>query len=261
MSPQGWQLRRLPVCASTELELARWLASRDLAGLPLAEGSRGLAVIARRQRHGQGQQGRIWHSAPGGLWLSAALPWPWAAAGNASALGLAVAVTLAESLAGLGVAVRLKWPNDLLVGGRKLAGILPRLRWRGAQVRWAQVGLGLNGINRVPVGAISLAEALGCKPFHPWATPARLLDPVLEAVARAPALCLAPELLLARADALLYRPAAGIEHAGCHWQVIGLAPSGGLILESAGGRTTLQGRFPGQLPDGAEPLAGPTVGF
>jgi BirA family biotin operon repressor/biotin-[acetyl-CoA-carboxylase] ligase len=58
-------LRVLPVCASTELELERWLTAGAVPPL---------ALLARQQRHGHGQRGRVWHSPPGGVWLSAALP-------------------------------------------------------------------------------------------------------------------------------------------------------------------------------------------
>ena len=150
----SWQLRRLPVCASTEIELDRWLEQRQASALP----QEWLAVAARRQRFGHGQQGRPWLSPEGGLWLSAAIPWAGALPGTAS-LGLAVAVGLAQQLEALGLAVRLKWPNDLLVGDRKIAGLLPRLRLRGQRIRAAQVGVGLNGCNRVPPRALSVAEA------------------------------------------------------------------------------------------------------
>ena len=108
----SWQLRRLPVCASTEIELDRWLERRQAAGMSLQR----LAVTARRQRFGHGQQGRPWLSPAGGIWLSAAIPWAGALPGTSS-LGLAVAVGLAQQLEALGLAVQLKWPNDLLVCG------------------------------------------------------------------------------------------------------------------------------------------------
>ena len=57
----------------------------------------------------------------------------------------------------LGLTVRLKWPNDLLPDGRKAAGLLPRLRLRRARVRWAPVGVGLNGRHRLPPGASALS--------------------------------------------------------------------------------------------------------
>lgn len=211
-----------------------------LAGGPAG----GLAVVAAHQRFGQGQRGRPWNSPVGGLWLSAAMPWPTALADSAS-LSLAVAVGLALQLEALGALVQLKWPNDVLVGGRKLAGILPRLRLRGAQVRWAQVGLGLNGINHPPSGAVSLAQALSqglarapsClphRPFHPKAKPQRLLKPVLAALDWAQAMANEPELVRQQAEARLHRPAEGLLHGGQIWQVAGLEPDGGLRLQRPG---------------------------
>ena len=199
-------------------------------------------MVAAHQRFGQGQRGRLWDSPVGGLWLSAAMPWPTALADSAS-LSLAVAVGLALQLEALGVVVQLKWPNDVLVGGRKLAGILPRLRLRGAQVRWAQVGLGLNGINRPPSGAISLAQALGQGPFHPKAKPQRLLKPVLAALGWAQAMALEPELVRLEAEARLHRPAEGLLHGDQIWQVAGLEPDGGLRLQRPGATFVLQRSF------------------
>lgn len=243
----SWQVRRFAVCASTERDLERWLRSREREQRPLpgalAGGlGGGLAVVAAHQRFGQGQRGRLWDSPVGGLWLSAAMPWPTALADSAS-LSLAVAVGLALQLEALGVVVQLKWPNDVLVGGRKLAGILPRLRLRGAQVRWAQVGLGLNGINRPPSGAISLAQALCQGPFHPKAKPQRLLKPVLAALDWAQAMAHQGELVRLEAEARLLRPAEGLLHADQIWQVAGLEPDGGLRLQRPGATVILQRSF------------------
>ena len=244
-------MRRFAVCASTERELERWLLSREkerrplpgaLAGGLAAGPAGGLAVVAAHQRFGHGQRGRPWDSPVGGLWLSAAMPWPTALPDSAS-LPLAVAVGLALQLEALGALVQLKWPNDVLVGGRKLAGILPRLRLRGAQVRWAQVGLGLNGINHPPSGAISLAQALSQGPFHPKAKPQRLLKPVLAALDWAQAMAHEPELVRQQAEARLYRPAEGLLHEGQIWQVAGLEPDGGLRLQRPGATVILQRSF------------------
>ena len=244
-------MRRFAVCASTERELERWLRSREnerrplpgaLAGGLAGGPAGGLAVVAAHQRFGQGQRGRPWDSPVGGLWLSAAMPWPTALPDSAS-LPLAVAVGLALQLEALGALVQLKWPNDVLVGGRKLAGILPRLRLRGAQVRWAQVGLGLNGINHPPSGAISLAQALSQGPFHPKAKPQRLLKPVLAALDWAQAMAPEPELVRLQAEARLYRPAEGLLHGGQIWQVAGLEADGGLRLQRPGASVILQRSF------------------
>ncbi|NDF61904.1 MAG: biotin--[acetyl-CoA-carboxylase] ligase [Synechococcaceae bacterium WBB_3_034] len=226
--PLPWRLRCLPVCASTELELEPWLAASPPP----------LAVLADQQRFGHGQRGRPWQSPRGGVWLSAALPWPEQAT---AALSLAAALGLALQLEALGLQPRIKWPNDLLIGGRKLAGLLPRLRWRGGRVRHAQVGVGLNGWNRVPPGAIALAEALG-RQRHPQARPDRLAARVLRGLEWAVAAAEQPELVRRQAERRLWRPDA-VEHQGRRWSVQGLAADGGLQLACAGELVTLQRHF------------------
>ena len=234
-----WQLRWLPVCASTERVLDRWLLSHPPAGgegTPLRQPR---LVIAGHQRFGHGQQGRVWQSPPGGLWLSAALPWP----ADGASPALAVAVALAEQLVGLGVPVALKWPNDLLLltpaGPRKLAGLLPGLRLRGRQVRWARIGVGLNGRNAVPAGAANLRH-------HPRARAAcgdRLAALVLVALERAMALAAQPEWVVARAEALLPSPAAPLALEGAWWWPEGLSADGGLRLVDGEGRRRILRRF------------------
>lgn len=225
-----WRLRRLPVCASTERELERWLLAGGATAV--CAGQR-LAVVARHQRHGHGQRGRVWLAPPGGVWLSAAMPWP---ARDGAALGLAVAVGVALQLERLGLEPRIKWPNDLLLEGRKLAGLLPRLRLRGDQVRWAQVGLGVNGLNRAPVGGINLATALSGQRgsrrhcWHPQAQPRRLLRRLLAALDWAVAGADDPERVVKLAQARLWVPAGPFELEDQSWQVDGLDLDGALRL-------------------------------
>jgi BirA family biotin operon repressor/biotin-[acetyl-CoA-carboxylase] ligase len=229
--PLPWTLNVLPVCASTELELESRLR---LGAKPP------VAVLAVQQRYGHGQQGRLWQSPLGGVWLSAALPWP-AEPDGAAALALAASVGIALQLEDLGLQPQIKWPNDLLLDGRKLAGILPRLRWRGAQVRYAQLGVGLNGVNRAPVGAISLEEALG-RSLHPQAQPERLAARVLRALEWTAAAAAHPELVRRQAEQRLWRPEAFIHNGEC-WSVSGLAADGGLRLCRGKAVTVLQRRF------------------
>jgi len=243
-----WQVRRLAVCASTERQLERWLL-RD----PPPEEDRGWRrmVVARRQRFGRGQQGRVWQSPAGGLWLSAAFPWP-ADASRAAAPALAMALGVAQELEALTLAaaplpLAIKWPNDLYVGGRKLAGLLPRLRLRGGRVRWAQLGLGLNGINRAPVGAIALGQALQqpvgqrrlnsrLARFDPRATPRALEALAQRAIERTLALAPHPERVRLEVEQRLWRPPEGIERDGVCWQIAGLERDGGLrVVDPTGG--------------------------
>jgi BirA family biotin operon repressor/biotin-[acetyl-CoA-carboxylase] ligase len=229
-SPLPWRLRGLAVCASTEAELDRWLeADPRLAGDAVLQRPR--AVIARHQRFGRGQRGRVWSSPAGGVWLSAALPWPVDAAA-AAAPGLAVAVGLSLRLEALDLPVRLKWPNDLLLLGsqggaaRKLAGLLPRLRLRGGRCRWARIGLGLNARNRVPTGAVALAGTIG--PGR--ADPAHWSSQVLVALEWAMAWADRPEVVRHLAEQRLLLPAAPIRLDGDDWHPAGLVADGGLRL-------------------------------
>ena len=126
----------LAVCASTSSELMQ----RAEAGAPS-----GSVVVAERQTAGRGRRGRVWLAPEGG---SLAFSLLWRLAPDAKpplGLSLAVGVAVARALESLGVAgVRLKWPNDVQIVGRKLAGILVELapvRGRGLAV---VIGIGLN---------------------------------------------------------------------------------------------------------------------
>ncbi|WP_096328731.1 biotin--[acetyl-CoA-carboxylase] ligase [Nannocystis exedens] len=102
----------------------------------------GALVTADAQTAGRGRLGRAWASESGeDLYVSAILR---PAAGKAiGALGLAVGVGLREGLARWLPTTQLKWPNDVLVGGRKLAGILCEARWIGSSPE-VIVGFGVN---------------------------------------------------------------------------------------------------------------------
>ncbi|MFN9660062.1 MAG: biotin--[acetyl-CoA-carboxylase] ligase [Cyanobacteriota bacterium] len=229
-----WCLRALRVCGSTERELEGWLAQLP-SGAPLRL-ERPRALWARRQRFGHGQHGRVWHSPAGGVWLSAALPWA-DAAPRAAAPGLAVAGGLLRQLEDMGVEGRLKWPNDLLLRSRdgewrKLAGLLSGLRLRGSRVRWARVGLGLNGRNPVPPGAVNLVGVLG--PSR--ARPRHLLPRVLAALEWAMATAEEAELVRRQAEARLWLPSTRLWLEGTCWRISGLTPQGGLALVGGDGR-------------------------
>ena len=159
-SARPWIIRRVPVCSSTEELLGTWLRNQ-----PSLMGPR--AVIATHQRRGVGQWGRAWVSPPGGVWISAALPWKSPASGQAGLLGLALALSLVQRLERRGLSVQIKWPNDLLVHGRKLAGLLPGVVQRGSQLRLLRIGLGLNVRNPVPSEGIALRGLEGQRAADP----------------------------------------------------------------------------------------------
>lgn len=100
-------------------------------------------LIAEAQTAGRGRAGRSWHSEPGEA-LTFSLAWKFNL-GAQSLLGLplAVGVVIAESLAQFGADVRLKWPNDVLRNGKKVAGVLIETANVGDQL-WAVIGIGIN---------------------------------------------------------------------------------------------------------------------
>jgi BirA family biotin operon repressor/biotin-[acetyl-CoA-carboxylase] ligase len=113
-----------------------------LARAPSLQGP--LLLLAEHQTAGRGRAGRSWLSAPGGA-LTFSLAWHFdGGLARMAGLPLAVGVALAETLAGLGVQVGLKWPNDLLKDGNKLAGILIETQGTPGGGAWAVIGVGLN---------------------------------------------------------------------------------------------------------------------
>jgi BirA family transcriptional regulator, biotin operon repressor / biotin---[acetyl-CoA-carboxylase] ligase len=118
----------------------------------LAQGGavHGTAVVADTQRAGRGRSGGAWVSEPGhGVWVSVILREVGEMPNGLLALrtGFALAPILDKWAASR---VQLKWPNDLYVDGRKLAGVLTEARWNGARAEWIVVGIGINV--RAPAG-------------------------------------------------------------------------------------------------------------
>ena len=103
-----------------------------------------LLLVARNQTAGRGRAGRSWLSSSAGS-LTFSLAWKFdGGLPRLTGLPLAVGVALADTLERLGVQVGLKWPNDVLRDGDKLAGILIETQAAAGGGVWAVIGIGLN---------------------------------------------------------------------------------------------------------------------
>jgi BirA family biotin operon repressor/biotin-[acetyl-CoA-carboxylase] ligase len=120
-------------------------STMDLAHASAGDGAAdGTVVVAEAQGAGRGRSGKSWTSRRGaGVWTSVLLRH--AAPAPPGVLSLRVGLALADALEQhASLPIQLKWPNDLFVGGSKLAGILTEARWRGSQLEWIVVGVGVN---------------------------------------------------------------------------------------------------------------------
>jgi BirA family transcriptional regulator, biotin operon repressor / biotin---[acetyl-CoA-carboxylase] ligase len=120
----------------------------------------GTLVLADEQTAGRGTHGRRWTSPAGaGVWL-ALIERP-SDSSALDVLSIRCGLFVAEALDGLATEpIGVKWPNDLYVGARKLAGVLIETRWRGAAVEWVAIGFGLNV--RTPPLETATGLADGC---------------------------------------------------------------------------------------------------
>ncbi|RLE50328.1 MAG: biotin--[acetyl-CoA-carboxylase] ligase [Candidatus Methanomethylicota archaeon] len=105
--------------------------------------SEGLVIIASEQRKGKGRLGRPWFSPRGGLWMSVLLR-PDVPPIKAPLLTLMAAACIADSLEEYGVKASIKWPNDVMINGRKIAGVLAEADIEMDRVNYVALGLGVN---------------------------------------------------------------------------------------------------------------------
>jgi BirA family transcriptional regulator, biotin operon repressor / biotin---[acetyl-CoA-carboxylase] ligase len=143
MSTQWLGARPLFVaeCGSTNDEAAR---------LARAGAAHGTVIVADRQTGGRGRMGRVWASPPGGnLYFSCVLR-PRLSIAQTPALALAAGIAVCDALRDAGASAHLKWPNDVLVDGRKISGVLLEAQSQGARLEAVVVGVGVNLCGTLP---------------------------------------------------------------------------------------------------------------
>lgn len=120
--------------------------------LAIKPDSHGTVVIAEQQASGRGRQKRKWLSPKGGIWLSVVLK-PDIPTAKIAMLSFAAALAVCEAIRAIGLDARLKWPNDVMICNKKVAGILLDISAEEDQVNHAVIGIGINA--NVDASAIS----------------------------------------------------------------------------------------------------------
>ncbi|MEX2153598.1 MAG: biotin--[acetyl-CoA-carboxylase] ligase [Gemmatimonadaceae bacterium] len=216
-------------CAVPHVELlAEAESTQDVAHVLAEKGApAGTLVLADAQRAGRGRLGRSWSSQPGrGAWCTL-IERP-VDTKALEVLSIRVGLLVAEALDDLaGARIGLKWPNDLMLAGRKLGGILTEARWSGASITWVAIGVGINVLAPTDV-----ADAVGLR------AGAQRTE-VLKAIVRAVRSAARAEGQLSREELDRYRdrdmlvgrrtlsPGAGT--------IVGIADSGAIIIDTATG--------------------------
>ncbi|MGN6869668.1 MAG: biotin--[acetyl-CoA-carboxylase] ligase [Solirubrobacteraceae bacterium] len=213
--------------------------ARELAA---AGAPHGTVVTAAEQSAGRGRQGRTWAAAAGRALLCSVV-----VRDPPALLPLATGVAVAEVV---GTGAQLKWPNDVLLAGRKVAGILVEGR---PQEGWAVVGVGLNVALRPQDFPPELRSSAGTLGLEPDA-----IEPTLDALlARLGHWLVADAAAVVAAvgarDALLGR---SVRWAGGHGMGAGIDERGRLVVETDSGVVQLDAGEVHLQPDNASPPAG-----
>lgn len=221
----------LDECDSTNDEAAR---------LARAGARHGTVVIAASQRAGRGRDGRPWASPPGlGVYLSAVLR-PSLPLVDVPPMTLGIGIGLCDAVRATGARACLKWPNDVLVDGKKLAGVLVEAQSQGPRLEAVVIGIGVNIAGALPpevaATAITLEQAAGA-PIDREAFIATLLASVERWVDRYVAMGL-EEIIPAWQERMAVGLAARatIDGAPLIGEVAGLAADGALLLRDDRGQ-------------------------
>ncbi|MDR3247732.1 MAG: biotin--[acetyl-CoA-carboxylase] ligase [Treponema sp.] len=127
-----------------------------------APGTGAMVFTAGAQSSGRGRSGRNWASKPGGLFFTI-LEKPDLAVADYLRFSMEIQIAVARAVFSLcGKKTFLRWPNDVYVDGKKIAGVLTELFGEGDRLRWISCGVGINVNNKLPMGALSGEKAVSC---------------------------------------------------------------------------------------------------
>lgn len=145
LNPRSIESLQSPLARVVEVHESLGSTQERARELAHAGTSHGTLVVAGVQTGGRGRLGRRWGSPEGGLWMSLVLR-PEFEASLASRITQTAAVGVAKALWEIGVDSRIKWPNDILAGGKKICGILAESSGQaeGRRLDYVVLGVGMN---------------------------------------------------------------------------------------------------------------------
>ncbi len=143
----------------------------------------GTVAIAHCQTAGKGQRGKQWTSEPGGVYLSLMLEPGWPVE-RAAQLTLCSVWGIVNQFRCLGIPAEIKWPNDIVVVGQKLGGILSESKLEQGTIARAVIGVGINVYNPVPITGITWQKLSQNKQAHGAAVMSEVAAAVLSGIWR-----------------------------------------------------------------------------
>ena len=223
-------LRVFAQVASTNDEALAWAA----------DGAEDLSlVVADEQTAGRGRARRRWYTPAGSALAFSLILRPSAAeAARAPRLSGLAALAVADALAGLGLVPEIKWPNDVLVRGRKLAGVLAESLWTGMTLSATVLGIGINVLSGSAPTSPDVAFPVTTVETELKAAPNRweLMRETLSATIRWRSRIASDEFIRAWESRLVYRGEQVIVttegHGDLEGTLVGLDADGSLLLRT-----------------------------
>ena len=129
----------------------------------------GTVLISEIQTKARGRSGKKWEAPDGGVWMSLILR-PNVPTARIGLITLATGVAIAKSIRSLGVDAKIKWPNDVLIHGKKISGVLTEVNATFNEIDWIVVGIGIDSNLKledfsedIRIGTTTLTEELPSK--------------------------------------------------------------------------------------------------
>lgn len=142
--PINFEIRSIEICKSTNDEVSKHLKSYPNS-----------IVLSMTQEEGRGREGKVWHSTLGGIWMSIGIN----TQSKVTELSSIVVKSIHKILNSF-VTCTIKDPNDILIGSKKLCGVLVETKSKGSDFEQVVIGIGVNVFNEIHENLTDIATRL-----------------------------------------------------------------------------------------------------